>query len=168
MGMRHLGSQRRRIRKEQIARRFGQRCAYCRRPFTTLREATLDHVVPLALFRTWAAVHLMLACADCNHTKADRLPLSMALLLIRSADAAPVNIHRSAVNTVNGSVNTVNTESADSVQPTGPTGGPPDAVDWRLLARLAHARESADHTAAQSTGHLHEHHALSARMEVAA
>lgn len=81
MSVRHLTASRRRTRKEQLARRHGQRCTYCRRPFATLREATLDHIVPVSLFRTWSVVHLTLACVDCNHAKADRLPLSIALLL---------------------------------------------------------------------------------------
>jgi hypothetical protein len=81
-----LNSGRRRARKEQLARRHGQRCTYCRRPFTDLREATLDHVVPQSLFRTWSVVHLVLACRSCNQAKADRLPLSISLLLLWSFD----------------------------------------------------------------------------------
>ncbi|MEV7102344.1 HNH endonuclease [Streptomyces atroolivaceus] len=79
-----LNAARRRARKEQLARRHGRRCTYCHRPFATLREATLDHVVPHSLFRTWSVVHLVLACSPCNHAKADRLPLSIALLLVWS------------------------------------------------------------------------------------
>ncbi|WP_385622661.1 HNH endonuclease signature motif containing protein [Streptomyces sp. P8-A8] len=82
MSTQHLSAPRRRTRKEQLARRHGWRCTYCRCPFTTLREATLDHIVPVSLYRTWAAVNLTLACRPCNHAKADRLPLSMALLLV--------------------------------------------------------------------------------------
>lgn len=87
--MRHghpLNSARRRVRKEQLARRHGQCCAYCRRPFADLREATLDHIAPQSLWRSWSATSLMLACADCNEAKADRLPLSLALFLLRWAD----------------------------------------------------------------------------------
>jgi len=125
-----LNSTRRRVRKEQLARRHGQRCAYCRRPFADLTEATLDHVAPLSLWRTWSAAALVLACAPCNNAKADRLPLSIALLLAQSAD------------------------------PGGPTPGP---IDWRLLARLAHANQSAfeavwspDPTAERSTPDLRD------------
>jgi hypothetical protein len=82
----HLNSKRRRNRKTQLAARDGQRCAYCRRPFATLQEATLDHVVPIRLFFTWSADHLVLACRSCNDHKADRLPLSLALLIVRSTD----------------------------------------------------------------------------------
>ncbi|MFE7902901.1 HNH endonuclease [Streptomyces sp. NPDC057424] len=87
--MRHghpLNSTRRRVRKEQLARRHGQRCAYCRRPFTDLSEATLDHIAPQSLWRSWSVTSLMLACADCNQAKADRLPLSLALLLLAWVD----------------------------------------------------------------------------------
>jgi hypothetical protein len=92
--MRHghrLNATRRRGRKEQLARRHGQRCAYCRRPFADLREATLDHIAPCSLWRSWSVTSLMLACADCNQAKADRLPLSLALVLLAWADpTAPV------------------------------------------------------------------------------
>lgn len=87
--MRHshpLNSARRRVRKEQLARRHGQRCAYCRRPFTDLSEATLDHIAPRSLWRSWSVTSLMLACVDCNQAKADRFPLSLALLLLAWAD----------------------------------------------------------------------------------
>ncbi|MEU1674371.1 HNH endonuclease signature motif containing protein [Streptomyces roseifaciens] len=81
-----IKSRTRRNRKARLAERDGQHCAYCLRPFVTPREATLDHVVPLCLFRTWSAVHLVLACRSCNDRKADRFPLSIALLLLRSVD----------------------------------------------------------------------------------
>ncbi|MFJ6568978.1 HNH endonuclease [Streptomyces sp. NPDC091292] len=87
--MRHghpLNSARRRVRREQLARRHGQRCAYCRRPFADLSEATLDHIVPRSLWRSWSVTSLVLACVDCNQAKADRFPLSLALSLLRSVD----------------------------------------------------------------------------------
>ncbi|MBQ0884218.1 HNH endonuclease [Streptomyces sp. RM72] len=140
-----LNSSRRRMRKEQLARRHGQRCAYCRRPFADLSEATLDHVAPHSLWQSWSVTSLMLACVDCNKAKADRLPLSLALVLLRWVD------------------------------PTRPVVRP---VDLPLLARLAHAQETAftsvtarvasgltprrrtvgaaESTGARSTPHLHE------------
>ncbi|MFJ9997869.1 HNH endonuclease [Streptomyces werraensis] len=81
-----LNSVQRRLRKEQLARRHGQRCAYCRRPFADLREATLDHIAPLSLWRSWSVTSLLLACRPCNDAKADRLPLSLALVLLAWAD----------------------------------------------------------------------------------
>lgn len=87
--MRHghpLNSARRRVRKEQLARRHGQRCAYCRHPLTDLSEATLDHIAPQSLWRSWSVTSLLLACVDCNQAKADRLPLSLALVLLAWAD----------------------------------------------------------------------------------
>ncbi|MFE3183235.1 HNH endonuclease [Streptomyces violascens] len=80
-----LNSRRRRARKAQLAARDGQHCTYCHQPFATLQDATLDHVVPISLMRTWSADHLVLACRPCNTLKADRLPLSIALLLCQSA-----------------------------------------------------------------------------------
>ncbi|MBN0046931.1 HNH endonuclease [Streptomyces actuosus] len=86
-----LNSARRRVRKEQLARRHGQRCTYCRQPFADLREATLDHVAPCSLWRSWSVTSLMLACVDCNQAKADRFPLSLALVLLAWVDpTAPV------------------------------------------------------------------------------
>lgn len=73
-------------RKRQLAARDGWRCTYCRRRFRTLAEATTDHVVPYRLLRTWSVGALVLACLDCNHRKADRFPLSLALVLLRSID----------------------------------------------------------------------------------
>ncbi|MEU6964112.1 HNH endonuclease [Streptomyces chrestomyceticus] len=72
----------RRARRRTLARRDGARCAYCRTPFAAdLADATIDHVVPLSLFRTWRQEHTVLACRRCNTRKGDRLPLTMALLL---------------------------------------------------------------------------------------
>ncbi|WP_433919030.1 HNH endonuclease [Streptomyces canus] len=98
--MRHghpLNSARRRVRKEQLARRHGQHCAYCLRPFAELSEATLDHIAPQSLWRSWSVTSLMLACADCNRAKADRFPLSLALLLLRWADPTQPSVDPTAV-----------------------------------------------------------------------
>ncbi|WP_031020591.1 HNH endonuclease [Streptomyces sp. NRRL S-1314] len=78
----------RRRRKRQAAYAFRYRCAYCRRRFRTLEDATLDHIAPRCLWHTWSATALALACLDCNHRKADRFPLSIALLLLRSVNPA--------------------------------------------------------------------------------
>ncbi|MES9554641.1 MULTISPECIES: HNH endonuclease [unclassified Streptomyces] len=196
--MRHgqpLNSARRRTRKEQLASRRGWRCTYCRRPFTALREATLDHIVPVSLYRTWAVVNLTLACRPCNHAKADRLPLSMALLLVwaqgsdqrdetsRTRRHAPSHTDRPTgrqadegdVPPVDGvdvhGVHPVFTDAGGVFTPladreSGPTeprgsrlvesGGSrvddrsvstsSTPVDWRLLARLAHAHHTATRT----------------------
>ncbi|WP_256106085.1 HNH endonuclease [Streptomyces sp. ODS05-4] len=81
-----LNAARRRSRKRQLSKRHGRRCAYCRRPFTDTRVATLDHIAPLSLWRTWSVTSLVLACLDCNRRKANRLPLSIALLIVAWAD----------------------------------------------------------------------------------
>ncbi|MEV6682393.1 HNH endonuclease [Streptomyces erythrochromogenes] len=117
-----LNARRRRARKFQLAVRDGAHCAYCLAPFAHLKHATLDHVVPLRLLRTWSADHLVLACRSCNHAKADRFPLLIALLLVHTVDG--VDVHGST---------TVFT---------------PDS--WALLARLAHARQTAVRTALES------------------
>ncbi|AEY91696.1 restriction endonuclease [Streptomyces hygroscopicus subsp. jinggangensis 5008] len=83
---RRIKSATRRLRKQQLAERFGRRCAYCRRKFADLRDATLDHIVPNSLWPTGTVTALVLACQDCNRRKGDRFPLSIALLLLRSID----------------------------------------------------------------------------------
>ncbi|MGY3204071.1 HNH endonuclease [Streptomyces sp. TE5632] len=88
----------RRRRKRQAAYVFRHRCAYCRRRFRTLDDATLDHIVPRCLWHTWSATALALACLDCNHRKADRFPLSIALLLLRSIAPAGSVIHPAALS----------------------------------------------------------------------
>ncbi|MEV5510466.1 HNH endonuclease [Streptomyces orinoci] len=141
----HLNAARRRARKRSLARRDGAHCAYCRTPFTDdLRQATIDHIVPLSLFRTWRSENLVLACHPCNTTKAARLPLLMGLLLLASTDVeaalAPATM-------------------PDRTAPNGPfmtafTGL--RLADWRMLARLAYARESAVRPAFQSAGRAPE------------
>ncbi|MFI0211497.1 HNH endonuclease [Streptomyces diastaticus] len=110
---RSLTKEQRRRRRVWLARRFGLSCAYCYRPFTFLEQATLDHVVPFSLYRTWSFQNLMLACRPCNQAKGNRLPLSMALLLVQAATPGE--------STVNGLA----------------------GVAWPLLARLATERQSA-------------------------
>ncbi|WP_285570751.1 HNH endonuclease [Streptomyces sp. RTGN2] len=169
MSTRHLTASRRRLRKEQLARRHGARCTYCLRPFASLHEATLDHVVPVSLFRTWSVVHLMLACRTCNHAKADRLPLSMALLLAWSTAPDGPTVHpveevdERDVHPVFTTPDGVFTPTAHgAADPDGgnrerPVGSGGSRVDvgwihpastpvhlafWLLLARLAHTRQS--------------------------
>ncbi|WP_316251460.1 HNH endonuclease signature motif containing protein [Streptomyces fungicidicus] len=110
---RSLTKEQRRRRRVWLARRFGLSCAYCYRPFTFLEQATLDHVVPFSLYRTWSFQNLMLACRPCNQAKGNRLPLSLALLLVHAATPGE--------STANGLA----------------------GVAWPLLARLAAERQSA-------------------------
>ncbi|MGW1545537.1 HNH endonuclease [Streptomyces sp. NPDC002346] len=139
-----LNSQRRRVRKEQLARRHGQHCAYCRRPFADLREATLDHVAPQSLWRTWTVTALVLACTTCNNRKADRLPLSLALLLVFTHGgeqvADPGGQPTGHLGVRPGQSDSSTGRSGVHVDSKSPD---PTALDWRLLARLAHANQSA-------------------------
>ncbi|MFJ7960067.1 HNH endonuclease [Streptomyces sp. NPDC096319] len=129
-----LNAARRRARKAQLAARDGWRCAYCRHRFRDLREATMDHVVPISLYRTWSANALVLACQPCNHAKADRLFLSLALLLVWSADPAFTGVQPTGDPTPS--------EPDPSADPE-PIELGPDGVDWLMLARIVHARSSA-------------------------
>ncbi|GAA2789101.1 HNH endonuclease [Streptomyces showdoensis] len=149
-----LNSARRRSRKAQIAARDGWRCAYCRHRFRDLREATMDHVVPISLYRTWSVSALVLACLPCNRAKADRLFLSLALLLVWSADPTftgvqPTNGPTGRAFTADGSAFTGPDRSADS----DPIRLRPEEVDWLMLARLVHARSTTARSTPDQTKH---------------
>ncbi|WP_258539630.1 HNH endonuclease [Streptomyces ipomoeae] len=164
--MRHqhpLNAARRRARKEQLARRHGQCCGYCRRPFASLREATLDHIAPCSLWRTWSVTALMLACFDCNQNKADRFPLSLALMLCATftptgvndpstpvdAGSTPVDAGSTPVDrpvdglTVHVDTSTVHVDGPVLTAAHGVFMEPFTLAVWRLLARLAHAHQPA-------------------------
>ncbi|WP_372408838.1 HNH endonuclease [Streptomyces luteireticuli] len=144
----YLNAARRRARKRGLARRDGQHCAYCLTPFADLRQATLDHIVPISLFPTWSSENLVLACRPCNTAKADHLPLFIALLLCahyRPAAPAPEHPGEHHAEGVHE-----RTDGGEREQPDGPAGEHrrerfgPVGIDWRTLARLAYtARESA-------------------------
>ncbi|MFJ3432749.1 HNH endonuclease [Streptomyces cyaneofuscatus] len=165
MGFQHLNSTRRRARKHQLALRDGQRCAYCALPFASLREATLDHVVPVSLLRTWSAGALVLACRPCNHAKADRLPLSMALLIVwthgpdlrdetrhtpRHTD--PTEHTFTPDRQVFTADHPVFTDTDESDRP-APIALGPGEVNWLLLARLVHARTAGERSTPDQTKH---------------
>lgn len=157
-----LNARRRRARKFQLAARDGAHCAYCRAPFTDLRHATLDHVVPIRLLRTWAAAHLVLACRPCNHAKADRLPLLMALLVIGAVDRVEAPALHPGTHPPSTRDRSTTPPGASPLIESG--GSQVDRIDVhrsagvftldvvRLLARLARARQSADRTAFESGG----------------
>ncbi|AJF65628.1 HNH endonuclease [Streptomyces vietnamensis] len=142
-----LNAARRRGRKAQLAARDGWRCAYCRHPFKDLREATMDHVVPISLYRTWSANALVLACQPCNHIKADRLFLSLALLLVWST--GPVFTGVQPTDAPTDLPSPAPDPSADSE----PIRFGPDQVDWLALARIVHARSSAARSTADQAKH---------------
>ncbi|MFI5806555.1 HNH endonuclease [Streptomyces sp. NPDC051561] len=149
----HLNASRRRLRKEQLAARFGARCSYCRTPFVTLREATLDHIAPRSLWPSWSVHALTLACQPCNGAKDNRLPLSLALLLLAAVHPAFTTASTVFTGAPGPTVDAVTptrpghvTAGGSGVERPGfhPTSTPFTAVDWLLLARVAHARQSAD------------------------
>jgi hypothetical protein len=97
-----LNAARKRARKRSLAARDGSWCAYCGLLFADLRNATIDHVVPVSLYRTWRAEHTVLACRPCNDAKADRLPLLLALLLLDHHGGPDADPDRSADPTTAG------------------------------------------------------------------
>jgi len=124
-----LNASRVRARKRALAARDGAWCTYCGRLFADLRQATIDHVVPLSLFHTWRAEHTVLACAPCNQAKADKLPVLLALLILARHGNTPTGAHAP--------------ESADA-HGIRATAGRVFAVGmWLSLARVCTAFESA-------------------------
>ncbi|MFF3617714.1 HNH endonuclease [Streptomyces sp. NPDC002467] len=70
---------------QNLTRRDGARCFYCRDPFgPDMVGVTLDHYVPRTLWKTWRQRNLVLACSPCNQSKADVLPWTVAALLLRN------------------------------------------------------------------------------------
>ncbi|MDX3757237.1 HNH endonuclease [Streptomyces sp. AK02-04a] len=138
----HLNSKRRRNRKARLAARDGQRCTYCRRPFADLREATLDHVVPISLLWSWSADYLVLACRECNNAKANRLPLSIALLIAWSADPSRA--------TVGPADWPLLARLAHAHQPTFAAVWTPDPIGHRSTSDL---RDASRHTRRHGAGH---------------
>lgn len=67
--------------RDRLARRDGKRCFYCRSPFASTADATLDHFLPYVLWRSYARYNLVLACEPCNTAKGSALPLGLLLLL---------------------------------------------------------------------------------------
>lgn len=150
----HLSAARRRARKRTLARRDGSRCSYCWTPLPDLRAATLDHVVPISLFFTWRPENLVLACRSCNDRKADRLPLSVALLLCAQSAAdlrdGPRHGERHGRDGGRDAARSGEVEEVDAgvdtiaVHPTSTRASTsPLVADWSGLARLAHAAQSA-------------------------
>ncbi|MEV6331534.1 HNH endonuclease signature motif containing protein [Streptomyces sp. NPDC051909] len=133
-----MNTARRRARKAQLAARDGWRCTYCWRRFRHLREATMDHVVPISLYRTWSANSLVLACEPCNKAKADRLFLSIALLLVWSTDLTFTGVRSTPEQP--GEAFT----APDRSTPDDPIQLGPDQVDWLMLARLVQDRSQAE------------------------
>jgi hypothetical protein len=133
-GVRTPNTRNKRARRKRIAHRDGTRCAYCHHPIA-LYKATLDHVVPIYLFPTWHDDHLVIACRACNRAKSNRFPLLIALLTLAHygppADRTPDPDHRSDVRDA-------------------PRHTPIGLAETRLLARLAHTRQTADPAEQQS------------------
>ncbi|GGK60031.1 hypothetical protein Ppa06_26220 [Planomonospora parontospora subsp. parontospora] len=68
-----------------MAARDGSRCFYCWIPFDDPADGTLDHYVPLCMWRTSKPWNFVLACQPCNNAKADRLPWPLVWLLLAGA-----------------------------------------------------------------------------------
>lgn len=74
------GSRGRRIRAT-LGARDGLRCFYCRAPFQSSDDATIDHYLPCAFGPVHRQWNLVLACEPCNVRKQHTLPLGLFLAL---------------------------------------------------------------------------------------
>lgn len=75
----HAGLRRR--RRAALVKRDGARCAYCGVPFLDPSLATLDHIIPYVITRTYDLWDLALACDSCNDEKGSRIPAVLVPLL---------------------------------------------------------------------------------------
>ncbi|MGW8746521.1 HNH endonuclease [Streptomyces sp. NPDC055794] len=76
-----LNGRRGRTIRAIIGRRDGVRCFHCAVPFASTDEATLDHLLPCAIWPLHQQFNLVLACRGCNEAKGDALPLGLLLVL---------------------------------------------------------------------------------------
>ncbi|MFJ8334505.1 HNH endonuclease [Streptomyces sp. NPDC094437] len=83
-----LSSKQRRALRARVFDRDGQQCFYCRTPFASDTDATLDHYIPYRLWRTWRASNLVLSCVGCNERKADALPSPLVWVLLANSRTA--------------------------------------------------------------------------------
>lgn len=72
------GSDRRKKQIEFLIKRDGANCFYCKSPIaliptSTHRYATIDHVIPKSKNGSNKLHNLVIACADCNIVKADKI-----------------------------------------------------------------------------------------------
>ena len=68
-------------KRKALASRDGAKCAYCASPFGDLDTATLDHVIPNEIVKTWGNWNLVLACDPCNNAKKNKIPVMVVPLL---------------------------------------------------------------------------------------
>lgn len=121
----------------------------------------MDHIVPVSLWRTWSVRALVLACLDCNRRKADRLPLSLALLLVWSVDPVFTEVQPIASPAIPLFTDDASTFTGDAPVFIGaarsagrePVRLGPDRVDWLMLARVAQARSQGGRLGAELREH---------------
>lgn len=70
-GLNQLNAERRRRTRQRVIARDGLECKICFRSLT-VREVTLDHIVPRAKGGRALVSNLQVACYNCNHLKADK------------------------------------------------------------------------------------------------
>lgn len=60
-------------KRGRLKNRDGERCFYCHHRLRRNRAATIDHLVPNVLVRSWHLDNLVLACEPCNQAKGERV-----------------------------------------------------------------------------------------------
>jgi len=79
----HVRRERAKVREAKKSRWWQQKtsnglCHYCQRKFT-IKELTMDHIVPIARGGTTSAGNVVPCCADCNKKKSVDTPVDQLL-----------------------------------------------------------------------------------------
>ena len=67
-------SKRKRWIRNHLIEKNGNICSLCTKPFTTMKDVTLDHVIPVSKGGDDEVENLQLAHFHCNQTKDDMTP----------------------------------------------------------------------------------------------
>lgn len=67
-------SNKRRWQRDHLINRDGAVCQICEKPFTSMKDITFDHIVPVSKGGTDELENIQLAHYKCNQSKADMLP----------------------------------------------------------------------------------------------
>lgn len=59
--------------KRQLIQENGAVCSICGKPFSNMKEITIDHIVPLSKGGATTKDNCQLACLKCNQEKGDAL-----------------------------------------------------------------------------------------------
>lgn len=66
--------------RRQLIRKNGAICAICTKPFGSMKEITLDHIIPVSKGGLDVIENYQLACDGCNQAKRDMMPEEFAAM----------------------------------------------------------------------------------------